>query len=120
MRRTAITRLVKAKVDLPTIQRISRHKTIAALLRYVNVYGPHIDDAIQNISIGVPASITRELHTLPERRALTPASGCDLSKQSERVSVGADGGTRTRTPIREKDFKSSASTGFATSAQAAA
>lgn len=45
-RRTAITRLVKADVDLPTIQRISGHKTLAMLLRYVNRHGGHIDRAI--------------------------------------------------------------------------
>ena len=31
-------------------------------------------------------------------------------------SVGADGGTRTRTAFQPQDFKSRASTGFATSA----
>lgn len=46
MRRTAITKLVKAGVDLPTIQRISGHKTLAMVLRYVNVHGGHIDRAI--------------------------------------------------------------------------
>src|SRR3546814_13994535 len=41
-----------------------------------------------------------------EQRAGRPRSG-----------LGADGGSRTRTPLRETDFKSAASTGFATSAQ---
>ena len=46
MRHTAITKLVKAGVDLPTIQRISGHKTLAMVLRYVHVQGEHIDVAI--------------------------------------------------------------------------
>jgi len=46
MRRTAITKLVKAGVDLPTIQRISGHKTLAMVLRYVSLHGGHIDKAM--------------------------------------------------------------------------
>ena len=34
MRHTAITKLVQSGVDLPTIQSISGHKTIAMVLRY--------------------------------------------------------------------------------------
>lgn len=61
MRRTAITRLVKAGVDLPTIQRISGHKTLAMVLRYVNVHGTHIDHAISVLD-QCSASDTQELH----------------------------------------------------------
>ncbi len=54
MRHTAITNLVKAGVDLPTIQKISGHKTLAMVLRYAHVHGSHIDQAIQTIGRGVP------------------------------------------------------------------
>lgn len=63
MRRTAITRLVKAGVDLPTIQRISGHKTLAMVLRYVHVHGEHIDAAISALDSPVPGTISPELHT---------------------------------------------------------
>lgn len=63
MRHTAITRLVKAKVDLPTIQRISGHKTLAMVLRYTHVHGDHIDVAIDAINTPIPDAITQELHT---------------------------------------------------------
>jgi integrase len=53
MRHTAITALVKAGVDLPTIQKISGHKTLAMVLRYSHVKGRHIDEAIQKIGRGV-------------------------------------------------------------------
>jgi integrase len=43
MRHTAITALVKTGVALPTIQRISGHKTLAMMLRYAHVHGEHID-----------------------------------------------------------------------------
>jgi len=54
MRHTAITNLVKAGVDLPTIQRISGHKTLAMVLRYTHVHGSHIDQAIRVIGRSVP------------------------------------------------------------------
>ncbi|MFD1767972.1 tyrosine-type recombinase/integrase [Sphingorhabdus buctiana] len=66
MRHTAITRLVQAKADLPTIQKISGHKTLSALMRYVHIAGAHIDEAIAAIDIGLPEPITQELHTAPK------------------------------------------------------
>jgi len=63
MRHTAITRLVKAGVDLPTIQKISGHKTLSMVLRYVHVHGEHIDAAIGMLDTGNFDAITRELHT---------------------------------------------------------
>lgn len=63
MRHTAITRLVKAGVDLPTIQRISGHKTLAMVLRYTHVHGLHIDAAIDALSRPIPDAVTQELHT---------------------------------------------------------
>jgi len=77
MRHTAITRLVKAGVDLPTVQRISGHKTLAMVLRYSHVHDPHIDDAIAALGRTVPqrltnktaGAITQELHTQPKAGA---------------------------------------------------
>jgi integrase len=63
MRHTAITRLVKSGVDLPTIQRISGHKTLAMILRYTHVHGVHVDAAIDRLSTPIPDAITQELHT---------------------------------------------------------
>ena len=71
MRHTAITKLVQAGVDLPTVQRISGHKTLAMVLRYSHIHGRHIDQAIQAIGRTIPKqpadgtanTITQELHT---------------------------------------------------------
>ena len=71
MRHTAITALVKAGVDLPTIQKISGHKTLAMVMRYSHVHGNHIDQAIRKIGRTLPElsanetrnTITQELHT---------------------------------------------------------
>ncbi len=75
MRHTAITNLVQAGADLPTIQRISGHKTLAMILRYSHVHGPHIDQAIKAIGRGIPerngnenaGTATQELHMKPRR-----------------------------------------------------
>jgi integrase len=66
MRHTAITRLVKAGIDLATIKAISGHKTLSMILHYTHVHGVHVDDAISVLDTGFPGDITPELHTAPE------------------------------------------------------
>jgi integrase len=74
MRHTAITRLVEAGVDLPTVQRISGHKTLAMVLRYAHVHDRHIDEAIRVLGGTLPKqvenkaadTVTQELHTRPK------------------------------------------------------
>jgi integrase len=53
MRHTAITRLVQAGVDLPTVQKISGHKSLSMVMRYAHVHGTHINEAIKVIGIGI-------------------------------------------------------------------
>jgi len=62
MRHTAITALVKAGVDLPTIQKISGHKTLQMVMRYVHLADDHIDTAIAALDTGMFDAITPELH----------------------------------------------------------
>lgn len=77
MRHTAITKLVEAGADLPTIQRISGHKTLTMVLRYTHVHGSHIDKAISALGRTLPqrpaneggAPITPKLHTAVESRS---------------------------------------------------
>jgi len=54
LRHTAITKLVQVGIDLPTIQQISGHKTLAMVLRYTHVHGTHIDRAIAALGRTVP------------------------------------------------------------------
>jgi hypothetical protein len=68
MRHTAITALVKAGIDLPTIQRISGHKILAMVLRYTHVHSTHIDQAIRAIGRAVPEPSENRL-----RDTVTPA-----------------------------------------------
>ena len=46
LRHTAITHLVQAGVDLPTVQRISGHKTLQMVARYSHQNGKHIQSAM--------------------------------------------------------------------------
>jgi integrase len=71
-RHTAITHIVQAGVDLPTVQKVSGHKTLAMVGRYSHANGAHIDAAMdkleKQINLGVSNStvvvgtITPELH----------------------------------------------------------
>jgi integrase len=74
MRHTAITALVKAGVDLPTIQRISGHKTLAMVLRYTHVHGEHIDQAIRAIGRAVPEPSGNRSPGTPTQGLHTPAA----------------------------------------------
>ena len=46
LRHTAITHLVQAGVDLPTVKRISGHKTLLMVERYAHQNGTHIQAAM--------------------------------------------------------------------------
>lgn len=65
LRHTAITGLVKAGVDLPTIQKISGHKTLSMVLRYTQLSDSHVDDSLALLDGGLSDTITRELHIRP-------------------------------------------------------
>lgn len=72
MRHTAITRLIESGVDIPTVQRISGHKTVAMVMRYTHVRGPHINAAMKALGRTIPdrnrngkaGRITPKLHTV--------------------------------------------------------
>jgi integrase len=65
-RHTAITHLVQAGVDLPTVQKISGHKTLAMVTRYSHANGAHIDAAMDKLELRLAANkivpLTPELH----------------------------------------------------------
>lgn len=50
LRHTAITHLVQANVDLPTVKRISGHKTLAMVERYSHQNGEYIQSAMTKLS----------------------------------------------------------------------
>lgn len=63
LRHTAITDLVRAGVDLPTIQKISGHKTLAMVLRYTQLVDSHVDDSLSALNANFAGTVTPELHT---------------------------------------------------------
>ncbi|MBK8386897.1 MAG: site-specific integrase [Candidatus Accumulibacter sp.] len=82
LRHTAITHLVQAGVDLPTVKRISGHKTLAMVERYAHQNGAYIDAAMdrtgtvsrsQRQSSPSADPITQELH---KARGLTGEAPC--------------------------------------------
>lgn len=58
--------LVKARVDLPTIQRISGHKTLAMVMRHVHLSGELVDSAVVAIESKFAGTITPGLHITSE------------------------------------------------------
>ncbi len=62
MRHTAISALVMAKTDIPTIQKISGHKTPSQVLHYVHLFGQHVQDALGTLNMAIPDATTPELH----------------------------------------------------------
>jgi len=49
LRHTAITYLIQAGVDLPTVKRISGHKTLIMVERYAHQNGAHIQAAMEKL-----------------------------------------------------------------------
>src|SRR5205823_1974859 len=49
LRHTAITHLVQAGVDLPTVQRVSGHKTFEMVFRYSHQNQQHVQDALTKL-----------------------------------------------------------------------
>lgn len=68
MRHTAITELVKAGVDLPTIQKISGHKTLAMVLHYTQLSDTHIDAAVAKLDATFSDTVTPGLHMATDSR----------------------------------------------------
>ena len=77
LRHTAITHLVQAGVDLPTVQRISGHRTLQMVVRYSHQNGEHIQAAMDKLerryevaqSTPLAGAITPELHQAVEETA---------------------------------------------------
>ncbi|MGB3379090.1 MAG: site-specific integrase [Allopontixanthobacter sediminis] len=62
LRHTAITTLIKAGVDLPTVQKVSGHKTFAMVLRYTHLANDHVDRAMAHLNTAALDAVTPDLH----------------------------------------------------------
>ena len=87
-------------VDLPTIQRISGHKTLTMVLRYTHVHGSHIDRAVKAIGRGLPDlskarnpdTITPELHIPAAAQAGSAAAVSGKALQFNELGMEARAG----------------------------
>ncbi len=61
-RHTAVSHLVQASVDLPTVQRVSGHKTLAMVARYDHQDSDHIQAAMSKLEGRISDTITPKLH----------------------------------------------------------
>ena len=49
MRHTVVTHLVQDGIDLPTVMKISGHKTLAMILKYSHRNGEHVQEAMDRL-----------------------------------------------------------------------
>ena len=103
LRHTAITHLVQAGVDLPTVKRISGHKTLAMVERYAHANGAHIQDAMDKLENRLqiaaqasqpdpsPVAITQELHKRGSGRKKTGVQPIDLLVGGARLELATNG-----------------------------
>ena len=61
LRHTAITHLVQAGVDLPTVQRISGHKSVQMVVRYSHQNSQHVQDALAKLDLRIVAPPSLEV-----------------------------------------------------------
>lgn len=64
LRHSVITHLVQSGVDLPTVQRISGHKTLAMVARYSHQSGEHIQAAMDRLESRVTQELRRHEKSL--------------------------------------------------------
>lgn len=67
LRHTAVTHLVQAGVDLPTVQRISGHKTLSMVARYAHQSGSHIEAAMDRLQGRVSRSEPNNVQQLKSK-----------------------------------------------------
>jgi len=90
LRHTAITHLVQAGVDLPTVQRISGHKTFQMVFRYAHQNQQHVQDALSKLDgrIAVDPGPQGSSHEANFTRTTQVKRGCKPKGKQPLDSVG--------------------------------
>ncbi len=98
LRHTAITHLVQAGVDLPTVKRISGHKTLAMVERYAHANGTNIQTAMDKLEgrLKLNSGPSRSGFFGQDYTGITH-SGAEKTKDEMQVSNSYDGPCRIRT-----------------------
>jgi integrase len=71
LRHTAITHLVQAGVDLPTVQRVSGHKTFEMVFRYSHQNQQHVQDALAKLDGRIVVGSPTQSAGAPDQRDYT-------------------------------------------------
>jgi integrase len=71
LRHTAITHLVQAGVDLPTVQRVSGHKTFEMVSRYSHQNQQHVQDALSKLDVRIVSGLPADFAATPDQRSYT-------------------------------------------------
>jgi len=92
LRHTVITHLVQAGVDLPTVQRISGHKTLQMVVRYAHQNGAHVQAAMDKLETRMHGKLTSSdpVPVSTSDQGPKPAASCTPSLEL-RTSEPLDG-----------------------------
>ena len=71
LRHTAITHLVQAGVDLPTVQRVSGHKTFEMVFRYAHQNQQHVQDALAKLDGRIVVGSPKQSSRVSDQRSYT-------------------------------------------------
>ena len=71
LRHTAITHLVQAGVDLPTVQRVSGHKTFEMVFRYSHQNQKHVQDAMAKLDGRIVVTPSAQGFAASDQRSYT-------------------------------------------------
>jgi Phage integrase family len=86
LRHTTVSHLVQAGVDLPTVKRISGHKTLAMVERYAHQNSEHIGEAMNALENRYANSTSAEADTItPILHTEKSASGNEDDKTLKRL-----------------------------------
>ena len=75
LRHTAITHLVQAGVDLPTVQRVSGHKTLQMVCRYSHQNQQHVQAALTKLDDRIITKEPTPAIRRPDYTGITHESG---------------------------------------------
>ena len=99
LRHTAITHLVQAGVDLPTVQRVSGHKTFEMVFRYSHQNQQHVQDALAKLDGRIVTSSPEQSAGAPDQRNYTGITQTKTAPRREPLQalekIGRPSGDRT-------------------------
>ena len=99
LRHPAITHLVQAGVDLPTVQRVSGHKSFEMVFRYSHQNLQHLQEALSKLDERIVVSSPVDFSATPDQRGYTGTTQEDgsLGQTTPQIVEKIGGPCRDRT-----------------------